>query len=137
LEDGEELTVGGLRLRALHTPGHTPESISYAVFGLEKNEHAWGLFSGDALFIGETGRTDLPDPKRTVDNAGLLYAVLHVIVLPLGDLTLLFPAHASGSVCGGNIAARDDSTLGFERRYNPVFCLSREDFIASKVKERI
>jgi hydroxyacylglutathione hydrolase len=137
LADGEEFTFGGLRLRALHTPGHTPESMSYAVYVSDAPQRAWAVLTGDALFVGETGRTDLPDPKKTGENAGLLYDVIHEKLLPLGDQTLLLPAHGSGSVCGGNIAARDDSTLGLERLYNPVFVKSRAEFIAAKLKERI
>jgi hydroxyacylglutathione hydrolase len=137
LADGEECAFGGLRLRAMHTPGHTPESVCYAVFVPDAPDRAWGLFSGDTLFIGETGRTDLPDRTKTGDNAALLYDMVHRKLLPLGDQTLLFPAHASGSVCGGNIAERDDSSLGLERLYNPVFTKSKADFVASKVRERI
>jgi hydroxyacylglutathione hydrolase len=135
--DGQEFSVAGLRLRALHTPGHTPESMCYAAFVPDADERAWALFSGDTLFIGETGRTDLPDRTKTGENAGLLYDAIHQKLLPLGDQTLLFPAHASGSVCGGNIAERDESTLGLERLYNPVFRKSRDEFIAAKLKERI
>jgi hydroxyacylglutathione hydrolase len=137
LKDGEEFSFGELRFKALHTPGHTPESMCYAVYLNEVPDRAWGVFTGDAVFIGETGRTDLPDPKKTGENAGLLYDAVHQKILPLGDQTILYPAHGSGSVCGGNIAERDDSTLGLERTYNPVFTRSREEFIASKIKERI
>lgn len=137
LSDGEEAAIAGLRFKGLHTPGHTPESMCYAVFIPDLSARAWGLFSGDALFIGETGRTDLPDRTQTGANARRLYDALHRKVLPLGDQTLLFPAHASGSVCGGNIANRDESTLGLERLYNPVFTTSRDDFIRAKVRERI
>lgn len=110
LEDGEDFSFKGLRLRALHTPGHTPESMCYAVFIPDSPDRAWGIFSGDTLFIGEAGRTDLPDPKKTGQNAGLLYDMIHEKLLPLGDQAMLFPAHGSGSVCGGNIAERDEST---------------------------
>jgi hydroxyacylglutathione hydrolase len=137
LGDGEDFSFGGLRLRALHTPGHTPESMSYAAFVEEAPERAWGVFTGDALFIGETGRTDLPDRKKTGENAGLLYDAVHQKILPLGDQILLLPAHGAGSVCGGNIAERDQSTLGLERTYNPVFVKSRADFVKAKIKERI
>jgi hydroxyacylglutathione hydrolase len=137
LADGEELGIAGCRLRALHTPGHTPESMCYAVFVPDAQERAWGVFTGDTLFIGETGRTDLPDRTRTGENAGLLYDAVHRKLLPLGDQALLFPAHASGSVCGGNIAERDESTLGLERLYNPVFKVSRSAFIDAKRRERI
>jgi hydroxyacylglutathione hydrolase len=134
---GEELSFAGLRVRALHTPGHTPESMSYAMFAPEAPDLCWGVFSGDTLFVGETGRTDLTDPSKTSENAGLLFDNVHQKLLPLGDQALLFPAHGSGSVCGGNIAERDQSTIGLERAYNPVFTTSRERFMAAKVAERI
>ncbi len=137
LEDGEEMALGKLRVRALHTPGHTPESMCYAVYVADSPDHAWGVFTGDTLFVGETGRTDLPDPARTGENAGVLYDSVHAKLLPLGDQTLIHPAHGSGSVCGGNIADRDESTIGLERRYNPVFTTSREAFVRAKVAERI
>lgn len=137
LGDGEELSFGGLRLRALHTPGHTPESLCYTLFVPDSPERAFGVFTGDALFIGETGRTDLPDPGKTSENAGRLYDALHEKLLPLGDQALLYPAHGSGTVCGGNVADRDESTLGLERLYNPVFTKTREEFMAAKVQERL
>ncbi len=137
LKDGEEFSFGELRFVALHTPGHTPESMCYAIYISDAPDKAWGVFTGDTLFIGESGRTDLPDPKKTAENAGHLFDGVHEKIAPLGDQALLFPAHGSGSVCGGNIAERDDSTIGLERGYNPVFVKSRQDFIATKVKERI
>lgn len=137
LRDGEELTLGAMRFVALHTPGHTPESMSYAVFLSDAPQRAWAVFTGDALFIGESGRTDLPDPKRTGENAGILYDAIHAKLLPLGDQTILYPAHGAGSVCGGNIANRDESTIGLEREYNAVFTCSRSDFVRAKVAERI
>jgi hydroxyacylglutathione hydrolase len=137
LKDGEEFSIGSLRFRALHTPGHTPESMCYAVFLEDAPDKAWGVFTGDTLFIGEAGRTDLPDPRKTGENAGLLYDSVHQKIATLGDQAILYPAHGSGSVCGGNIAERDDSTIGLEKTYNPVFTRSRDEFIASKISERI
>jgi hydroxyacylglutathione hydrolase len=137
LKDGEDFDFGEIRIRALHTPGHTPESMSYAVFIPDSPDRAWGVFTGDALFIGETGRTDLPDPEKTGENAALLYDSIHDKLLPLGDQTHLYPAHGAGSVCGGNIADRDQSTLGLERGYNPVFTKSRAEFVRAKIDERI
>lgn len=137
LKDGEQFALGGLKLRALATPGHTPESTCYALFVADAPERALGIFSGDTLFIGETGRTDLPNPKKTGENAGALFDAVHTKLLPLGDQAMLWPAHGAGSVCGGNIAERDESTLGLERAYNPVFTKTRASFIEAKVRERI
>jgi len=137
LADGETLRAGSLTFKALHTPGHTPESTSYAVFLDDIPDRAWGVFTGDTLFIGETGRTDLTDPKKTREHAGVLFDAIHEKLAPLGDQTLLWPGHGSGSVCGGNIAERDESTLGLERSCNPVFTKSRAAFIEAKLHERI
>ena len=137
LSDGEELSIGTARIKAFETPGHTPESMSYAIYLKDTGSCAWGVFTGDALFIGEAGRTDLPDPEKTAENAGILYDSIHVKIIPLGDQTLLFPAHGSGSACGGNIADRDDSTLGLERAKNPAFTLSRKEFISRKANEKL
>ncbi len=137
LKDGEELAVGSTRFVALHTPGHTPESVSYAVYVKDSGEKCWGVFTGDALFVGDTGRTDLPDPKKTGENAGILHDSVHRKIAPLGDQALLFPAHGSGSACGGNISDRDDSTLGIEKATNAVFRKSREEFVEHKVAEKM
>ncbi len=137
LDAGEELRVGTTRFVALQTPGHTPESMSYAVYVKDAGDKCWGVFTGDALFVGDTGRTDLPDSDKTGENAGILYDSIHSKISPLGDHTLLFPAHGAGSACGGNISDRDDSMLGIEKGTNPVFSKSRGDFVALKVSEKL
>ena len=137
LQDGEELQLTGLKVRALHTPGHTPESTCYAVYLDEAPTLAWGAFTGDTLFVGEAGRTDLTDPLKTGEHAIQLLDSIRNKLLPLGDQTLVWPAHGSGSVCGGNIAERDESTLGLERMTNPAFQLTQEEFVAAKLRERI
>ena len=121
LKDMEDLKLEGLTIRALHTPGHTPESTCYAIFLDDAPGTAWGVFTGDTLFIGEAGRTDLADPLKTSENAGLLYDSIRAKLAPLGPQTHVWPAHGSGSVCGGNIAERDESTLGLESVANPAF----------------
>lgn len=138
LRDGKELEVTpGLRLRALHTPGHTPESACYAVTLGDVPDRTWGVFTGDSLFIGDTGRTDLTDAARTAENAGLLYDAVHARVLTLGDEALVLPAHGAGSACGGNVADRDHSTIGMEKAGNKVAVLGRDGFIAHKCAERL
>lgn len=96
-----------------------------------------GCVHGGCTFVGETGRTDLPDPARTGENAGLLYDAIHSKVAPLGDQTLVFPAHGAGSACGGNISDRDDTTLGIEKATNPVFSKSRMEFVELKLNEKL
>lgn len=137
LGDGEELKVGTTRFVALDTPGHTPESMSYAAYPEDAGKQCWAVFTGDALFVGSTGRTDLSDPARTAENAGILYDAIHQKIAPLGDQALVCPAHGSGSACGGNISERDQTTIGIEKATNPVFTSGREEFVRMKVDERL
>jgi hydroxyacylglutathione hydrolase len=137
LKDGDSLTVGELKLIALHTPGHTPESMSYAVYAPQNDKAAWCVFTGDALFFGTTGRTDLPDENKSVENAALLYDSVHDQLADLGDTTLVLPAHGPGSVCGSGMAVRPYSTIGEEKQYNEVFTLSRDEFARKKGGEKL
>jgi hydroxyacylglutathione hydrolase len=137
LENGQELKVGTTRLIAFETPGHTPESMIYAVYPKDSGEKCWGIFTGDTLFVSATGRTDLSDPEKTTENAGLLYDSINEKIAPLGDQALIFPAHGAGSACGGNISDRDDSTLGIEKETNVVFSASRNEFMDHKVAEKL
>jgi len=137
LSDGETFQVGDLLIRALHTPGHTPESMCYAVYEGEKPEVAWAIFTGDTLFFGDTGRSDLPGEDKSVENAGRIYDAVHDKLSGLGDMALVLPAHGPGSVCGSGMAPRSWSTLGDEKTYNTVFTLSRDEFSKRKGGERI
>jgi hydroxyacylglutathione hydrolase len=96
-----------------------------------------GHFYRGYAFRQATGRTDLSDPEKTRENAGLLYDSIHEKIAPLGDETLIFPAHGAGSACGGNISDRDDSTLGIEKETNLVFKVSRDEFMDHKVAEKL
>jgi hydroxyacylglutathione hydrolase len=136
LKDGQVFQVGGLRLKAIHTPGHTDESMSYALTDLATGEATVMVFTGDALFVGDVGRTDLYGPEETPRLAANLYDSIFKKLLPLGDGVILCPAHGGGSVCGINIANRDESTLGIERAQNPLLQLDRDAFIKHKVAER-
>lgn len=138
LDDREEIDLAdGVSIRGLHTPGHTPESMCYAVMFDAAPYCPWGVFTGDTMFIGDTGRTDLPDEARTAENAGLLYDQVHAKLLPLGDQALVLPAHGAGSACGGNVADRDHSTIGIERATNAVAIKSRDAFIRHKTSEKL
>lgn len=137
LEDGDTFRVGKLLVRALHTPGHTPESMCYAVYEDEEAENAWAIFTGDTLFFGDTGRSDLPDDDKSVENARKIYDSVHDKLAGLGDTALILPAHGPGSVCGSGMADKAWSTLGDEKNYNDVFSLSRDEFAQKKGGERI
>ena len=137
LRDRQEFHIGNLKLTAIHTPGHTDESMSYAVADLSSGEAAVMVFTGDALFVGDVGRTDLYGPEEAPRLASNLYDSIFNKILPLGDGVILCPAHGAGSVCGTNISDRDESTLGIERVQNPLLQMSRDDFIKHKVAEKL
>ncbi|MFO7906149.1 MAG: MBL fold metallo-hydrolase [Planctomycetota bacterium] len=134
-KEGDEFTFGNVKLSVLHTPGHTMESISLVYYDLEFSTDPLGVFAGDALFIGDVGRTDF-FPDRAEEVSGMLYDSIFGKLLPLGDHVLLWPAHGAGSVCGSGMADRNFSTLGYERKHNPTLQkIDRDDFIRHKVNE--
>ncbi len=135
VSNGDIFELGKLLLTVLTTPGHTPESISITLTDTNFSLQAIAVFTGDALLVGETGRTDfLPD--RAEEMAGMLYDSIFNKILPLGDDVILHPAHGGGSVCGANIAPRDFSTLGFEKKHNPALQKrDRQKFITYKLNE--
>ena len=135
VQDNDEFSVGNTYLKILETPGHTPESISIAVYPDKKCNEAVGVFTGDALFVDDVGRTDFFE-DRMEEFAGMLFDSIKGKILPLGDQTVIYPAHGAGSVCGGGIADREVSTVGYEKIHNPMLQLSREDFIKLKVSEK-
>ncbi|HVS19346.1 MAG TPA: MBL fold metallo-hydrolase, partial [Planctomycetota bacterium] len=132
--DGDEQRLGALRLKVLHTPGHTDESISIAIYDTEHGSSAVGVFTGDALFVGDVGRTDFY-PDRSEEVARLLWHSIFHKLLPLGDQALLYPAHGAGSVCGDALASREFSSIGYERLHNPRLALSQDEFVRLKVGE--
>jgi hydroxyacylglutathione hydrolase len=128
VEDGQTWSVGRLEVRALHTPGHTPGSMSYLLH--DPDGTPWMVFTGDALFAGDVGRMDLLGEDRLEEMAHALYASLFQTLLPLGDEVLVCPAHGAGSVCGSSIAERVWTTLGLERQHNPKLQVaSAQDFV--------
>jgi hydroxyacylglutathione hydrolase len=137
-EDGQDIAVGRLRIRAFETPGHTAESMTYGVIDTASGSDAVIAFTGDALFVGEVGRTDLYGPDRREELAGWLYDAIVKRILPMGDGVILAPAHGGGSVCGAGILDRNESTLGFERLHNPKLVgMDRDRFIREKATERL
>lgn len=132
--DGDCFAIGQLELRAMETPGHTDDHLAFALFDAAYPDKAVGVFTGDALFIGDVGRTDFY-PDRRHEVAGLLYDSLRRI-LALGDQAIVYPAHGAGSVCGSGMAEREFSTIGHERLNNPRLQIAdRDEFIRVKVNE--
>ena len=117
-KEGDEIGFGKVRLRFLQTPGHTLESVSVVVADLERSETPAAVLTGDTLFIGDVGRPDLSESHTPQELARLLYDSLREKILKLPDDTLVYPAHGAGSMCGRNISADRNSTIGRERRTN-------------------
>lgn len=136
LEDGERVELGEFTLKALHTPGHTPEHISFLIRGGAGAKAPWGLFSGDTLFAGEVGRPDLLGDDQEEALARRLHHTLQEVVLPLGDEIVIYPAHGEGSPCGGSIGARKSSTIGYERKQNKLLQIAdAEEFVETVLAE--
>ena len=133
LRDGSLVEFGRIRLKALETPGHTPESISILVYDLNAKEtqpHA--VLTGDTLFIGDVGRPDLRAALgwSATELGRLLFDSLHTKLLALPDASLVYPAHGAGSLCGKAISKETVSTLGEQRRLNYALQpMSKEAFI--------
>lgn len=136
LREGDTLVLGGLTLKALHTPGHTPEHVCFIVSGGKGSKEPWALFSGDTLFAGEVGRPDLLGQGREQELARALYHTLHDKLLKLGDEVEIYPAHGQGSPCGGSIGDRNTSTIGYERLHNPKLkAMDEEAFVSTVVSD--
>src|SRR5580692_10625296 len=133
LRDGDVLEFGRVRLKALETPGHTPESISIVVYDLNVSDtqpHA--VLTGDPLFIGDVGRPDLRAAVgwSAAELGGMLFDSVHTKLLALSDQSLVYPAHGAGSLCGKAISKETVSTLGEQRRSNYALQpMSKEAFI--------
>lgn len=121
LADGAVVEFGRVRLKALETPGHTPESISILIYDLDRSAtEPYGVLTGDTLFVGDVGRPDLRVALGWAagDLGALLYDSLQSKLLPLPDASLVYPAHGAGSLCGRAISKETVSTMGEQRRLN-------------------
>ena len=131
-KDSEVFNVGKIKIRAIHTPGHTPESTCYLLS--DENEKNKAIFTGDTLFIGDVGRPDLATSSdvTTEDLAGILFDSLRNKILPLDDDIIVYPAHGAGSSCGKNLSKETFSTLGLQKKTNYALKenISKEEFIS-------
>lgn len=130
-EDGQILEVGNLKIKVLHTPGHTMESSCYLLFDENGKEHS--IFTGDTLFIGDVGRPDLAQKSTLTiqDLAGYLFDSLRNKIMPLPNDLLVYPAHGAGSACGKNMSKETFDTLGNQKMFNYALRanMTREEFI--------
>lgn len=129
--DGEELKLGELTIKVLHTPGHTLESVTYLL--KDKDGKDYAIFSGDTLFLGDVGRPDLAIKSDLTerDLAGMLYDSLREKIMPLADHVIVYPAHGAGSACGKNLSKETVGVLGEQKKTNYALRadMTREEFI--------
>ena len=130
--DGEELKIGDITIKVLHTPGHTLESATYLLRDERGKDYA--IFSGDTLFLGDVGRPDLAQKAAHMTQyelAGLLYDSLRSKIMTLSDEVLVYPAHGAGSACGKNMSKETIDTLGHQKKANYALRadMTREEFI--------
>src|SRR5688572_17040052 len=128
-KDGEEFSIGKIKIKVLHTPGHTPESSCY-VLSDEKGRQLC-VFTGDTLFVGDVGRPDLLDGKMTKEElAGMMYDSLNNKIKKLPDEVIVYPAHGPGSSCGKNLGPERQSTIGIQKQTNYALRdMKKEDFV--------
>jgi hydroxyacylglutathione hydrolase len=129
LSDGDEFDLGGLRLRALGTPGHTDEHLSYLLLD---DEQPVGVFTGGSLLVGAVARTDLVDPDRTIELARAQYrSVQRLLELP--DDVEVWPTHGAGSFCAAPAGSARTSTIGSERATNPLLSAHDEEAFVARL----
>ena len=117
--DGQEFSLGNVRIKVLHTPGHTMESTTFLLLDENGKEHA--IFSGDTLFIGDVGRPDLAQKAASMTQeelAATLYHSLRTKIITLSDDVIVYPAHGAGSACGKNMSKETVSTIGEQKKSN-------------------
>lgn len=133
LKDGQRIDVGNVTVEVLHTPGHTPDSVCLLVTDKrrmgEQPAEPWFVVTGDTLFVGAVGRPDLAGQET--EMAGQIYDSLHSKLLTLPNEIEIYAGHVAGSVCGAGISGKPASTIGFEKRWNPMLSLDRAAFVAA------
>lgn len=134
---GDEIVIGSIRLKAFHTPGHTPEHLIWLCYDGARSLHTPCLaFTGDLLFVGSVGRPDLLGKQITEYLANQLYQSLFVALSQLPDFLEILPGHGAGSLCGKGLSNRPTTTLGYERLFNPFLVrLPFEDWIKNLQKD--
>lgn len=127
IADGNQFTFGKTIVTVRHTPGHTPEHVSYVVAEEDHSDTPWGVLTGDSLFVNSAGRPDLLGSGETEELTKKLFHTLRDYFLTLPDSIMIFPAHGHGSPCGAEIGDRLQSTIGHERKFNPYLQITDFD----------
>jgi hydroxyacylglutathione hydrolase len=128
-EDGQEISLGEVVIRVLHTPGHRPEHCCFEVIDGTRGDEPWLVITGDSLLIGDAARPDLA--SEAIEGATGLYASLQKL-LELPDGVELFPGHVAGSLCGAGMSSKASSTIGFERRFNHALNVDQDEFVQER-----
>src|SRR5438045_8779626 len=118
IKDGERFEFGEVIVTARHTPGHTPEHMSYLLSEADHPDEPWAVLTGDSLFVSSAGRPDLLGEKHTKHLAEQQFHTLRDFYLNLPDHVMIYHNHGAGSPCGADIGARLSSTIGYERKFN-------------------
>jgi hydroxyacylglutathione hydrolase len=130
-DDGDEIELGSVRVRAVHTPGHRPEHTSFALIDTARGDEPWAVLTGDTLFVGDIARPDLAIDKR--EGAHGIFHSLHDKLLSMAPETEVWPGHLGGSLCGGpGMDMKVSSTIGYEARHNEVLHEQDEDAFVEK-----
>jgi hydroxyacylglutathione hydrolase len=125
-DDGWELELGSVTVRAIHTPGHRPEHAAFALIDAARGPEPWAVLTGDSLFVGDIARPDLAIEKD--DGARGIFHSLHEKLLPLPDTCEIWPGHLGGSLCGGpGMDMKVSSTIGYEREHSEMLGIADED----------
>ena len=133
VREGDELDMGNVSIRALHTPGHTPEHISFLVADKTRGLEPWFLLTGHTLMVGDMGRTELAASAE--EGAGMLFETVRKLK-SLPDYVEVFPGAFAGSVCGRALSGKPMSTIGFERKFNRAFQIEdRDEFVRHMLRE--
>ncbi len=130
VRNGESFDVGTLRFRALDTPGHTPEHVSYAVADRSRSDEPLLLLTGGSLLVGAVGRTDLLGADHAASYAAAMHRSLHEVILRHEDSVAIYPTHGAGSLCSTGISSTSWSTIGYERRNDPLLAPMEVDAFA-------
>ena len=133
VREGDELDMGNVSIRALHTPGHTPEHISFLVADKTRGLEPWFLLTGHTLMVGDMGRTELAASAE--EGAGMLFETVQKLK-SLPEYIEIFPGAFAGSVCGRALSGKPMSTIGFERKFNRAFQIAvRDEFVRHMLRE--
>jgi hydroxyacylglutathione hydrolase len=129
LADGQEISLGEVVIRVLHTPGHRPEHCCFSVVDGSRGEEPWLVITGDSLLIGDAARPDLA--SEAIDGAHGLYGSLQKL-LALSDGVEVYPGHVAGSLCGAGMSSKASSTIGFERTFNRALGQDEDEFVQDR-----